>query len=155
MFFYSFNKSYFLDCVENWWIRKSRREHFSYKWVIDRPVYWDSLVAQLVKIQMQYRRTWFHSWIRKIPWKRDKLPTPAFLVFPGFSDGKDSICNEWHMGSIPGLGKSPGEGHGNSTSTNLLGLISESYCPEMQLLIALTPSFNMSGFMHELGERLS
>ena len=44
-----FNKSLFLDCVENWWIRKSQREYFSYKWVIDRPVNWDSLVAQVVK----------------------------------------------------------------------------------------------------------
>ena len=48
VFLFSFNKIYFLDCVENLWIRKSQREHFSYKWVIDRPVNWDSLVPHLV-----------------------------------------------------------------------------------------------------------
>ena len=33
--------------------------------------------------------------------------------FPGGSDGKESACNEGDLGSIPGLGRSPGGGHGN------------------------------------------
>ena len=33
--------------------------------------------------------------------------------FPGGSDGKESTCNEGHLGSIPGLGRYPGGGHGN------------------------------------------
>ena len=33
--------------------------------------------------------------------------------FPGGSDGKESACNAEDPGSIPGLGTSPGEGHGN------------------------------------------
>ena len=33
--------------------------------------------------------------------------------FPGGLDGKESACNVGHLGSIPGLGKSPGGGHGN------------------------------------------
>ena len=33
--------------------------------------------------------------------------------FPGSSDGKVSACNEGDPGSIPGLGRSPGEGKGN------------------------------------------
>ena len=33
--------------------------------------------------------------------------------FPGGSDGKESACNAGDMGLIPGLGRSPGEGHGN------------------------------------------
>ena len=28
--------------------------------------------------------------------------------FPGGSDGKDSVCNVGDLGSIPGLGRSPG-----------------------------------------------
>ena len=32
--------------------------------------------------------------------------------FPGGSAGKESACNEGDMGSIPGLGRSPGEGKG-------------------------------------------
>ena len=33
--------------------------------------------------------------------------------FPGVSDGKESACNVGGLGSIPGLGRSPGGGHGN------------------------------------------
>ena len=33
--------------------------------------------------------------------------------FPGGSDGKESACNAGDPGSIPGLGRSPGEGTGN------------------------------------------
>ena len=33
--------------------------------------------------------------------------------FPGGSDGKESACNAGDPGSIPGLGRSPGEGNGN------------------------------------------
>ena len=32
--------------------------------------------------------------------------------FPGDSDGKASSCNVEDLGSIPGLGRSPGGGHG-------------------------------------------
>ena len=34
-------------------------------------------------------------------------------VFPGGSDGKVSARNVGDQGSIPGLGRSPGEGNGN------------------------------------------
>ena len=33
--------------------------------------------------------------------------------FPGSSAGKESACNAGDLGSIPGLGKFPGGGHGN------------------------------------------
>jgi hypothetical protein len=33
--------------------------------------------------------------------------------FPGGSDGKESACNIGDLGSIPRLGRSPGEGNGN------------------------------------------
>ena len=32
---------------------------------------------------------------------------------PGGSDGKESSCNAGDLGSIPGLERSPGGGHGN------------------------------------------
>ena len=41
---------------------------------------------------------------------------PLFTVqegFPGNSAGKESTDNAGHPGSIPGLGRSPGGGHGN------------------------------------------
>ena len=33
--------------------------------------------------------------------------------FPGGSVGKESACNAGDLGSIPGSGRSPGEGNGN------------------------------------------
>ena len=39
----------------------------------------------------------------------------AHKGFPAGSDGKESACNVEDMGSIPGSGRSPGEGHGNSS----------------------------------------
>ena len=59
------------------------------------------------------RRSWFHSRVRKVSWRRDKLPTPIVIGFPGGSDGKESAYNAGGLGSIPGLGRSLGGGHGN------------------------------------------
>ena len=36
------------------------------------------------------------------------------MAFSGDSDGKESICNVGDKGSIPGLGRSPAEGNGNT-----------------------------------------
>ena len=33
------------------------------------------------------------------------------MGFPGGSDGKESVCTVGDLGSIPGLGRSPGEGN--------------------------------------------
>ena len=35
------------------------------------------------------------------------------MGLPGGSDGKKSACNAGGLGLIPGLGRSPGGGHGN------------------------------------------
>ena len=35
------------------------------------------------------------------------------MGFPGGSDGKASVCNAGDPGSVPGSGRSPGEGNGN------------------------------------------
>ena len=35
------------------------------------------------------------------------------MGFPGGSDSKASACNAGDLGSIPGSGRSPGEGNGN------------------------------------------
>ena len=37
-----------------------------------------------------------------------------FLGFPSGSDGKESACSVGDLGSTPGLGRSPGEGNGNT-----------------------------------------
>jgi len=42
------------------------------------------------------------------------------MGFPGGSDGKQSVCNTGDLGSIPGLGRSPGGGHGNPLQCSCL-----------------------------------
>ena len=98
----------------------------------DRFYFLASLVVQLVKNEP----TGFNLWVGKIPWRRERLPTPLYwprevhglyssrghkesdtteqlsLGFPDDSAGKESACNTGDLGSIPGLGKSPGEGKG-------------------------------------------
>ena len=43
------------------------------------------------------------------------------MDFPGGSDSKASAYNVGELGSIPGLGRSPGEGNGNSFQCFCLG----------------------------------
>ena len=71
-----------------------------------------SLITQLVKIHLQCRRPWLDFWVGKILWRRDRPPTPVFLSFPCGSAGKESSCNVGDLGSIPRLGRPPGEGKG-------------------------------------------
>ena len=40
-----------------------------------------SLGAQLVKNPPAMQKTPVHPWVGKIPWRRDRLPTPVFLGF--------------------------------------------------------------------------
>ena len=65
---------------------------------------------------------WFDSWVGTILWRTERLPTPAFLGFPGGSAGKESACNVGDLGSIPGLGRSPGEGKGEGYPLQYSGL---------------------------------
>ena len=49
-------------------------------------------------------------------------PSPHYLFpgFPGGSEGKASACNAGDPGLTPGLGRSPGEGHGNPLQNSCL-----------------------------------
>ena len=67
-----------------------------------------SRVAQLAKNPPARKETL----VGKIPWRREWLPTPVFLGFPCGSGDKEYACNAGDLGSIPGLGRSPGEGKG-------------------------------------------
>ena len=42
------------------------------------------------------------------------------FCFPGSSYGKESACNAGDAGSIPGLGRPPGEGNGNLLRSSCL-----------------------------------
>ena len=65
------------------------------------------------------------SRVRRIPWRRDRLPTPVSLGFPGGSAGKESACNVGDLGSVPRLGRSSGEG--NSYPLQYSGLENSVY----------------------------
>ena len=74
--------------------------------------FWASLIAQLVKNLPTMQETMVPFLSGKICWRRDKLPMPVFLGCPYGSAGKESAHNAGDLGSIPGLGRSPGEGKG-------------------------------------------
>ena len=61
-----------------------------------------SIPCQQVRNLLQCRRPRFDFWARKFPWKRERLPTPVFLGFPGGSDGKEYTCSTGDLGLIPG-----------------------------------------------------
>ena len=48
-----------------------------------------------------------------LPWFCFCIAVHLILGFPGGSDGKAFACSVGDLGSIPGLGRSPGEGNGN------------------------------------------
>ena len=54
---------------------------------------------------------WFNSWVRKIHWRRNRLPTTVFLGFSCASASKEYTCNAGDLGSIPGSGRYPKEGN--------------------------------------------
>ena len=58
----------------------------------------------------QWRRPQFNSWVGKICWRRDRLPTPVFLGFLVAQQVKNPPAMRVDLGSIPGLGRYPGEG---------------------------------------------
>ena len=47
---------------------------------------------------------------------RTNLCLLSHLMVSKGSDGKESACSSWDLGSIPGSGRSPGEENGNSLS---------------------------------------
>ena len=67
-------------------------------------------MAQLVKSSPAMQEPWLDSWVRKIHWRKERLPTPVFLGFPCGSTGKESACNAGDLVLIPGFGRSPREG---------------------------------------------
>ena len=60
-----------------------------------------------------------------VPRRRDRLPIPVFLGFPGGSDSTESACNAGDLRSIPGLGRSPGEGIGYPLQYSWASLVAQ------------------------------
>ena len=51
-------------------------------------------MAQLVK---NLPAVW-ETWVGKIPWRRERLPTPVFLGFPGGTASEESACSVGDLG---------------------------------------------------------
>ena len=80
---------------------------------MSRPIYINYIsIAQLVKNPSAMQETPVRFLGREDLLKRDRLSTPVFLGFPCGSAGKESTCSAGDLGSIPELGRSPGEGKG-------------------------------------------
>ena len=47
------------------------------------------------------------------------------MNFPGGSDGKESVCNAGDLGSIPGSGRSPGEGIGYTLQCSWASIVTQ------------------------------
>ena len=60
---------------------------------------WASLVAPLVRIRLPCGRTGFDPWAGKIPWRKERLPTPVFWrrEFHGLYSpwGSQRVRNDW------------------------------------------------------------
>ena len=69
------------------------------------------------RICLQCERPWFDSWVGKIRWRRDRLPTPVFSGFPVGSAGEESDRNVGDLGSIRGLGDTLEKGTTTHSST--------------------------------------
>ena len=75
-------------------------------------MYWASLLAQLVKNPpaMQETLVQFLGWEDLL--EKGQTTHSSILGLPCGSAGKESACNAGELGSIPGMGRSPGEGKG-------------------------------------------
>ena len=67
---------------------------------------------------------WRTPWTEKVKgmtqvW--ENIVVKERMGFPGGSDGKESTCNAGDLGSIPGSGRSLGEGNGNPLQYSCLG----------------------------------
>ena len=99
------------------------------------------------RIYLQCMRPWLNSWIGKISWRRDRLPTPVFLSFPGGSDNKESAFRAGDLGSVPGLGRSPRGGNSNPLQYS---------CPENPYGQRSLAGYSLGGLKElDMTERLS
>ena len=75
------------------------------------------LTTQLTELFLELQKPWAECLPVALARIRATPGAPSFLSpfehFLGGSDGKASAYNAGDLGSIPGLGRSPGEGNGN------------------------------------------
>ena len=69
-------------------------------------------ISQLIKNPTAMQETPGRFLGQEDPLEKGKATTPVFVDFPCGSAGKESACNVGGLGSISGLGRSPGKGKG-------------------------------------------
>ena len=91
------------ESIKGWKESKSQwRFSFSHRPILCLSIYPSILFIYLWMYLYFYISHPFNLW-----------PVPGIVLgFPGGSDGKESTCNAGDLGSIPRLGRSPGEGNG-------------------------------------------
>ena len=93
------------------------------------------------------------SWLRGLMF--EKISDPAqkvstsqakkvrpITIFPGGSAGKESACNVGDLGSVPGLGRSPGEGKGYPLQYSGLENSTDCICIVLGVAKSQTPPSN-------------
>ena len=101
---------------------------------------------------MQCRRPRFDSWVGKICWRRDRLPTPVFLGFPGGSAGKESTCNvgDW----VQSLGWEDPLEKGKATHSSITGEFHGLYSTWVAKSRTHLSSFHLSLISHQDNEQI-
>ena len=77
---------------------------------------WASLIAQWEKNPPAMQETLVQFLGREDPLEKGWTMHPSVLGLACGSAGKEAACNAGDLGSIPGLGRSPGEGQGSHSS---------------------------------------
>ena len=109
-----------LQCFSAWNIgrkRKIERDTERFKWRLYHVglfvTPWTvALIDQLVKNPPAMQETPVQFLGSEEPLEKGQATHSSILGFPCVSAGKESACNAGDLGSIPGLGRSPGEGKG-------------------------------------------
>ena len=89
-----------------------KTQHGYYKLIFLEWVNQVFLIVQLVKNPPAMQDIPVQLLSREDPLEKGLDTTPVFLGFPWGSPDKEPICYSGDLGSIPGLGRSPGEGNG-------------------------------------------
>ena len=73
-------------------------------------------IGEWINIWDTHTHTMEYDSTRKkhLPFATTWMDLEGIRGFPGDSDSKESACNAGHLGSIPGLERSPGKGNGTS-----------------------------------------